>query len=98
MTSPPLRRAHSWLLYRRHSESWCREFRFTGGGTGAELMAAEARRSELPACVVGELSWIGPHRLAASSMGGPTARHADYLKGTETGPGTLENTAMKSRS
>jgi hypothetical protein len=35
-----------------------------------------------------------PPRHAA----GPTARRADYLKGTVTGPGTLENTAMKSRS
>jgi hypothetical protein len=26
------------------------------------------------------------------------ARPTDYLKGTVTGPGTLENTAMKSRS
>jgi hypothetical protein len=35
-----------------------------------------------------------PQRHAA----GPTAQRADYLKGTVTGPGTLENTAMKSRS
>jgi hypothetical protein len=29
---------------------------------------------------------------------GSMARRADYLKGTVTGPGTLEKTAMKSRS
>ena len=36
--------------------------------------------------------------VRAGSLQGPTARRADYLKGTVTGPGALENTAMKSRS
>ena len=40
----------------------------------------------------------GQDRVAATSPARPTARCADYLNGTVTGPGTLENTAMKSRS
>jgi hypothetical protein len=37
-------------------------------------------------------------RRSASGPAGPRPPGADYLKGTVTGPGTLENTAMKSRS
>ena len=36
--------------------------------------------------------------LVAVADADPTAQPTDYLKGTVTGPGTLENTAMKSRS
>ena len=37
-------------------------------------------------------------RLVLASPAGSAGQRADYLKGTVTGPGTLEKTAMKSRS
>ncbi len=39
-----------------------------------------------------------PHVEAPVRRNRAAAQRADYLKGTVTGPGTLENTAMKSRS
>jgi hypothetical protein len=40
----------------------------------------------------------GQDRVAQRHAADPRARRTDYLTGTVTGPGTLENTAMKSRS